>query len=111
MDFELLSKYKIAYPECSLAKSRKEAASIAKRIGFPVAMKIVSPEVLHKTDLGGVALGLQNANEVEKTYDALADKFRGKKVDGILVQQMVGKGAVELIIGGKRDAQFGQMIM
>jgi acetyl-CoA synthetase (ADP-forming) len=109
--FELLSKYKIAHPKYGIAKSKEEAAGIAKKIGFPVAIKILSPHVLHKTDRGGVILGLACQKDVEDAYEKLLSSFSDVRVDGVLVQKMAKAGAVELIVGGKRDEQFGQLIM
>jgi acyl-CoA synthetase (NDP forming) len=111
MDTRLLAKYGIKCPKTELARSSEEAKLLASRIGYPVALKADSPEVLHKTDLGGVLLNLRDASEVESAYSLIVRRFSGKKLRGVLVQQMAGKGAVELILGGKRDSQFGQMIM
>ena len=111
MDFPLLSKYGISHPKTEVAQTRVRAAEAAKRMGYPVALKILSGDVIHKTDKGGVLLGLKNDDEVQKGYDLLVARFSHVKVDGIIVQRMAGKEAVELIIGGKRDAQFGQLIM
>ena len=88
-----------------------QAISAAAEMGFPVAMKIISPDALHKSDRGGVLLDIRSSSEAEKAYCLLMDRFRGSEIEGILVQKMAGKGAVELIVGGKRDAQFGQLIM
>ena len=88
------------------------AILVARKFGFPVAMKVVSPLVLHKSDRGGVMLGIQSAAEAEKAYHLLMERYRGVKMDGVLVQKMAGgKDPVELIVGGKKDAQFGQLIM
>lgn len=111
MGFELLAKYGIEYPKSGIAASREEAVAIARRVGFPVAMKIVSQKILHKTDVGGVSLDIKTMEEVKATYDDLSKKFSSAGIDGVLVQQMAGKGAFELIVGGKRDSQFGQIIM
>ncbi|MFA6907596.1 MAG: acetate--CoA ligase family protein [Candidatus Micrarchaeia archaeon] len=111
MDFPLLSKYGISHPKTEVAKTRARAVGAAERMGYPVALKISSGAVLHKTDRGGVLLGLKNADEVQKGYELLMARFSHVKIDGIIVQRMAGKEAVELIIGGKRDAQFGQLIM
>ena len=111
MDFPLLSKYGISHPKTEVAQTRVRAAEAAKRMGYPVALKILSGDVIHKTDKGGVLLGLKNDDEVQTGYDLLVARFSHVKVDGIIVQRMAGKEAVELIIGGKRDAQFGQLIM
>ena len=111
MDFALLSKYKISFPPSRTASSPLQAAEAAQEMGFPVAMKIISPSALHKSDKGGVILGIPGAAEAEKAYSLLMERFKGAKVEGVLVQKMAGKGAVELIVGGKRDPQFGQLIM
>jgi len=111
MDFPLLSKYGISHPKTEVALTRVRASEAAKKMGFPVALKILSDQVLHKTDRGGVLLGLKNDDEVQKGYDLLLARFSHVKINGIIVQKMAGKEAVELIIGGKKDAQFGQLIM
>ena len=111
MDFPLLSKYGISHPKTEIAPTRVRAVAAAEKMGYPVALKISSDQVLHKTDRGGVLLGLKNSDEVQKGYDLLFARFSHEKIDGIIVQKMAGKEAIELIIGGKRDAQFGQMIM
>ena len=111
MDFPLLSKYGISYPKTDVVPNRMRAVEATERMGYPVALKISSDQVLHKTDRGGVLLGLKNKDEVQKGYDLLLARFSHVKIDGIIVQKMAGKEAVELIIGGKRDAQFGQLIM
>ena len=111
MDFSLLSKYRISFPATHLSSSMGDAISSAKKIGFPIAMKVVSPSVLHKSDKGGVILGIQSAGEAEKAYHLLMERYRGVKVEGVLVQKMAGKEGVELIVGGKSDAQFGQLLM
>lgn len=110
MDFELLSKYGIQSPPCGVARSEKEALSIAAKAGYPVAVKIISGKILHKTDVGGVILGIQNPEGLRKAYAKMVAKFSGTDINGVLVQRMAPKG-FELIIGGKRDLQFGQMIM
>lgn len=111
VDFSLLSKYGISYPDSVMAHSLAGVAPACKKIGFPLAMKVVSPSVLHKSDRGGVILGVGSAAEAEKAYLLLMERYRGVKIDGVLVQKMAGKEGVELIVGGKRDAQFGQLLM
>jgi len=111
MDFPLLSKYGINCPRTETAPTRASAVEAAEGMGYPVALKILSAQVLHKTDRGGVLLGLKNKDEVQKGYDLLLARFSHLKIEGIMVQKMAGKESVELIVGGKRDAQFGQIIM
>src|ERR1700691_3661758 len=88
----LCDAYGIPVPKEGVAKSAAEAAKLARRIGFPVALKIVSPDILHKTEAGGVLVGLGSAGEVTKafaTITANAKKYNRKaKIDGIQVQQM-----------------------
>ena len=111
MDFKLLSKYGIGYPRTEVAPTRVRALEAAEGMGYPVALKISSDAVLHKTDRGGVLLGLKSEDEVRKGYELLMARFSHVKMDGIIVQKMAGKESVELIIGGKKDPQFGQLIM
>src|SRR5215813_352137 len=85
--------YAIPVPKEGLAKSAAEAAKIAGDIGFPVVMKIVSPDILHKTEAGGVVVGVKSAAEAEKAHDTIlanAKKYKAAaKIDGVQVQQML----------------------
>lgn len=112
--FELLSKYSIPYPPYGLAKTPEEAGEIAEKIGFPVVLKIVSPDISHKTDVGGVILGVKSREEAVEGFKTIIKnierKVPGARVTGILVQKMVKPG-VEVIIGGKRDLTFGVIVM
>ncbi|MCX8195409.1 MAG: acetate--CoA ligase family protein [Candidatus Micrarchaeota archaeon] len=110
-DFNLLSKYGIAVAPYKVAKSPQEAASAARELGFPVALKVVSLTGAHKTEKGGVLLGIKSPQEAEKAYQQIASRFAPEEMGGVLVQKMVGQGAVELIVGGKKDEQFGHLIM
>ena len=105
--------YGIAVPKEDVAKSAADAAKIATGMGFPVVMKIVSPDILHKTEAGGVMVGVKNAAEVEKNYDAIlanAKKYKsGAKIEGIQVQQML-LGGQEVIIGAVTDGSFGKLV-
>ena len=100
--------------ETALAKSREEALAISERLGFPVAMKIVSPQITHKSDLGGVKLGLKTASQVGEAFEDIMHAIREKApeatVDGISVQRMSPPG-VELVIGVTKDPQFGPVMM
>ena len=97
-----------------LAVSKSQATTYAKELGFPVAMKIVSPEILHKSDVGGVRIGLKNQKEVNLAYDEIvsaAKKANPKaQIHGISVQPMAASG-VEVIIGMTKDAYFGPVLM
>ncbi|MCK5310712.1 MAG: acetate--CoA ligase family protein, partial [Desulfobacteraceae bacterium] len=97
-----------------LAKKKNQAAKIAEKIGFPVVMKIVSNEILHKSDAGGVKVRLENASDVEAAFDEIMKNAQNYDPDaaleGVLVQKMVPKGR-EVILGVNRDPQFGHAVM
>ena len=97
-----------------LAKTRDEAISLSKEIGFPVVLKIVSPDVLHKTDAGGVKLGLDDEEAVGKAFDEIISAIKKNEpnanIHGVSVQNMARPG-VEVIIGMSKDPQFGPVLM
>jgi acyl-CoA synthetase (NDP forming) len=111
---ELLKAAGIPVVEAKLAKTKAEAVVLSRDLGFPVALKIVSKDVTHKSDAGGVKLNLKNGAHVEKAYnDILASvkkHYPKAKIDGISVQQMAKPGT-EIIIGMTKDAQFGPVLM
>jgi acetate---CoA ligase (ADP-forming) len=111
---EILKCYGFNTLPMELAKDKDEAAKIAKAIGFPVVMKIVSNEILHKSDAGGVKVGLENSTEVKKAFTKIMKNAQAydseASLDGVLVQKMVPKGR-EVILGVNRDPQFGHAIM
>ncbi|MBU0527574.1 acetate--CoA ligase family protein [Candidatus Micrarchaeota archaeon] len=109
-DFRILEKNGFELLPYFLAKNEKEAVAAAKKIKYPVVLKVVSSEIEHKTDVGGVKVGISNEDILRHSYQDIMKNTKGKKVDGILVQKMARKG-VELIVGGKRDPQFGHMIV
>lgn len=104
----------IKVTETRLAASQKEALEIAGKIGFPVVLKIASPDITHKSDAGGVKTGLNSVVEMKKAYaDIMAsvkEKLPKARIDGVSVQPMARPG-VEIIIGMFKDAQFGPVIM
>lgn len=109
----ILKTYGIKVPPFALVTSAEEAVRQAKKIGFPLVMKVVSPQILHKTDVGGVKVGLDNLNDVKKTFKDMygrLSKKKGVEVKGILLEKMVPKG-IELIVGIQNDPQFGPVIM
>ena len=111
---QLVAEAGIPVVETKLAKTKAEAISISKKMRFPVVLKIVSPDIIHKSDIGGVKLGLANATQVGKAYTEIvaAAKKANKKADiqGISVQKMARTG-VEVIMGMSKDAQFGPVLM
>ncbi|MCK9356205.1 MAG: acetate--CoA ligase family protein [Dehalococcoidia bacterium] len=111
---DMLKAAGIPVVETKLARNQKEAVALSKEMGFPVALKIISPEVVHKSDSGGVKLGLENAAQVEKAYAAIMasvkEKVPGARILGVSVQSMARKG-VEVIVGMSKDPQFGPVIM
>jgi 3-hydroxypropionyl-CoA synthetase (ADP-forming) len=108
---QILESYGIRVPPYALVKSEEEAVREAKRIGFPLVMKVVSPEILHKTDVGGVKVGIKSEQEVIETFRSMYDRLAGKyDVKGILLEKMVPQG-IELIVGLQYDEQFGPVIM
>jgi acetyl coenzyme A synthetase (ADP forming)-like protein len=111
--YQLLSRYAIPVPHHILAQDRKQAGKEAEQIGFPVVMKIVSPDVSHKSDVGGVITGIQTRNEAEEAFDAILTRIRKKlpnaRITGIIVEQEMPKG-LELLVGGRIDPSFGRML-
>jgi acetate---CoA ligase (ADP-forming) len=110
----VLAAYGIAQPRAELARSAEEAGRLAAEIGFPVALKIVSPDVFHKSEVGGIALKLSNAEAVRTAFDSMlanvAERQPGARIEGALVTQMAPPGH-ELIVGMRRDPQFGPLLM
>jgi len=105
--------YGIAVPKEGIATSAANAAKLGKKVGFPVVLKIVSPDILHKTEAGGVVVGVKTPQEAQKAYATIianAKKYNKKaKIDGVQVQQMVG-GGQEVIIGAVTDPSFGKLV-
>jgi len=111
---ELLAGSGVPYPEHALAVSAGEAAAAAGRLGFPVVLKIVSPAVVHKSDLGGVALDLAGERAVAEAHGRIMDSLRAKLpeavIHGVLVCRQAPAG-VEVIVGATRDPVFGPTVM
>jgi acetyl-CoA synthetase (ADP-forming) len=106
--------YGIPVPRFVLAKSQIESAQLAEQIGFPVVLKVVSPDIIHKSDAGGVMINLKSAAEVQSAYERIlmnVEKYNAAaKIVGVLVQEMAPQ-STEVIIGSSKDSQFGQTIM
>jgi acyl-CoA synthetase (NDP forming) len=111
---KILKQFRIPVVEARLAKNQKDAASLSQKVGFPVVLKIISPDVIHKTDSGGVKLGLKSVSEVRKAYNEILEsvkkKFPSAVIHGVSVQKMARPGT-EVIIGSSKDPQFGPVIM
>jgi 4-hydroxybutyryl-CoA synthetase (ADP-forming) len=111
---EVLKAYGLPLPKSALAKTDTEAVKIAKKIGYPVVMKIASPQIIHKSDAGGVKVNLTNDEEIKEAFKTIiinAKKYNSKaEIKGVLIVEMV-KGGKELIIGSKLEPGFGPVIM
>lgn len=112
--YALLSTKGVSVPEYMVASSLKETLEKANLLGFPLVMKIVSPDIIHKTDLGGVKLDINNEQQVRECYqDMMACVKENKpkaKIIGVLLYKQLPKG-LEIIIGMTRDPQFGPTVM
>ena len=110
----LLEAYGFPVVQAERAGSAGEAARMAEKIGFPVVMKVISPDILHKSDVGGIRLGLNSAAEVEAAYAAMLQGVAAKapqaRIEGVLIEQSAPRGQ-EVIIGMKRDPGFGPLLM
>ncbi len=112
---ELLRAYEMPVLESRLARTSDEAVQAAKQIGLPVALKIASPQISHKTDVGGVALRLDSPEKIRSTFTELTGRAKRMRpeayIAGCLVQAMAPPRAREVIIGFKRDSRFGPMVI
>jgi len=111
---EILEAYGFVTPKGSIATTPDQAVNIAGQLGYPVVLKIWSPDILHKSDVGGVKLGLKNDQEVRDAFDLMMYRVPQKRPDakilGVLVQEMCRKGK-EVILGMNRDPHFGPLMM
>lgn len=110
----ILEAYGLRIPKSELADTPEEAVEIAHEIGYPVVLKIASPDILHKTDVGGVKVGLHNAQDVRDAFELMtyrAQRYLPEaRLWGCLVQEMVPPGGLEVLIGMNRDPQFGPLV-
>lgn len=110
----ICKEYSINVTEFDVANSAEEAAIIAERIGYPIVLKIVSPDIIHKSDAGGVIVNLKNRKEVVEAYSKILEnskKFKAyAEIIGVLVQEMA-PSSTEVIIGSVKDPQFGPTLM
>lgn len=111
---ELLKEYGIPVPDFKLIKSKDEIIGLAKEINFPIVMKIVSPDIIHKTDAGGVKLNIKDEKEAKLAYQGIisqAKKYNNEaRISGAIVYTMVPQGT-EIIMGMMKDPHFGPVIM
>ena len=110
----ICAEYGIPVPTFELAKNEAQATAAAEKIGFPVVLKVVSPDIIHKSDAGGVMINLRSTLEVQNAYAQIlknAHKYNAKaNIIGVLVTEMA-LPSIEVIVGSVKDAQFGQTIM
>jgi acetyl-CoA synthetase (ADP-forming) len=111
---EVLEEYNIPFAKWAFVKSSSQAIELAKKIGFPVVLKVVSKDILHKSEVGGVMVNLKSSDEVGKAFEQImknVKKHKPKaKIEGMLISKMVEEGK-QVIVGGIKDPQFGHVIM
>jgi len=111
---EILKAYGLRIPRSEIAETPERAIEIANQVGYPVVLKIASPDILHKTDVGGVKVGLSNAADVRDAYELITYRAQryvpDARIWGCLVQEMVPPGGLEVLVGMNRDPQFGPLI-
>jgi len=107
--FKLLDKYKIPVAAHGMSKNPSQATRIARKIGYPVALKVDAPSIFHKTDKGCVAYGIENEQQLLKAWNKIKKNAGRARVNGILVQKHLT--GTEIIIGGKLDHQFGETVL
>ena len=111
---DMLGKAGVSVVQTKLAKNGKEALALSKEAGYPVVLKVMSEDVVHKSDAGGVKLGLEDEAQVTRAYGEMMESVKAAypeaKIDGVSVQAMARKG-VEVIVGMSKDPQFGPVLM
>jgi acetyltransferase len=111
---EILKAYGLRIPQSQVTENPDQAIEIASQLGYPVVLKIASPDILHKTDVGGVKVGLQNAEDVRDAFELMvyrAQRYLPEaRIWGCLVQEMVPQGGLEVLVGMNRDPQFGPLV-
>ncbi|MBU1661548.1 MAG: acetate--CoA ligase family protein [Chloroflexi bacterium] len=111
---DILEAYGMRTPESLLAATPAEAVEMAAQIGYPVVLKIASPDILHKTDVGGVKVGLSNAEDVQDAFELMtyrAERYLPEAhLWGCQVQEMAPPGGLEILVGMNRDSQFGPLV-
>lgn len=109
---QLLSNYGISVPQSRVAKGVTEVDAVMNGLKTPVVVKVMSPDILHKSDAGGVKINLRTTADVKAAIEGMlnAPKIKGARIDGFLIEEMAPAGH-ELVIGGLRDPQFGPLVM
>jgi len=111
---KLLERAGIPVVETRLVRTKRETISVSKEMGFPVVLKITSPDIVHKSDSGGVKLGIANATQASKAYSeimlSIKQKYPGAIIHGLTVQKMAPPG-IQVIVGMNKDPQFGPVLM
>ena len=107
---KLLRRYDIPVVEEAVVKNPNEGARFAGKVGYPVVLKIVSKDIIHKMDKGCVKTNIMNERELRSAYAHIMKNAGKARVEGMLVQRMVKQG-IELIIGGRKDGQFGPLVL
>ncbi|MBC7114705.1 MAG: acetate--CoA ligase, partial [Archaeoglobi archaeon] len=111
---DILDAYGIPVVKSRIVKNEEEAVKASRELGYPVVMKILSPQIVHKSDVGGVVVGIQSDEEAKLSYNKIIENVKryvpDAEIKGVLVQQMVS-GGVETIVGSTKDAQFDNMLM
>jgi len=111
---EILKAYGMRIPQSEVAETPEKAVEVANQLGYPVVLKIASPDILHKTDVGGVKVGLDNPADVLDAYELMVYRAQryipNARIWGCLVQEMMPQGGVEVLVGMNRDPQFGPLV-
>ncbi|MHA1628376.1 MAG: acetate--CoA ligase family protein [Candidatus Baldrarchaeia archaeon] len=111
----VIREYGIPVTRFEVARTMDEAVEYAEKIGYPVVLKIISPDIIHKSDVGGVMINLKDENEVKKAYEDIINNVRKHKgnarIIGVLVQEYAPEPIAEVIVGMTKDPQFGPAIM
>jgi len=117
MKKNLKDSWKLWYPNTKpiVARSADEAVKIAVNIGYPVVLKIASPDISHKSDIRGVVIGISSEEKLRVEYEQLISRVKEKlpeaRITGVVVQKMIEKVDYEILLGAKRDKDFGSVIL
>lgn len=112
--YKICDAFDIPYPCTEVVREKSESFKVAENVGYPVVIKVLSPDIVHKSDVGGVITGIENKEQLSKAYDDLEANIKERapfaKIEGIVIQKAMPKG-VEVVIGGLRNEQFGPVVM